>query len=295
MSLARLSLLFTSVSIGVILGLQFQMLASFDSTNVAVLPMESYKQEQQQMNNRLLKARKAYPDGAQMGTEQMDSITSVLPPTGNLLVWGLGNDSPYWHSVTDGTVIFLEDDNEAEKDGVMWYDSIVSKYPYLNSHKVHYTTKNNKDNLAKYMKNPWSADLKIANLPQAVRDIAWDVIIVDAPLGCCDMGPARFQSLFHSLLLARNSLLKRSVKEVHVFVDDYEREIERKYSQRVFGKAPVKVTTRKSGVSNANQQAHFVFHRNECIIDTIYCTSEAVPTTSFATIAATNTTITSTT
>jgi hypothetical protein len=44
------------------------------------------------------------PPGTQMGEQQVAAITKVLPQNGNLLVWGLGNDNPFWHDITQGKV-----------------------------------------------------------------------------------------------------------------------------------------------------------------------------------------------
>ena len=221
--------------------------------------------------------RKNYPPGAQMGHAQMDGILANLPWNGNLLVWGLGNDSPYWHNATQGTVIFLEDDFVETKNNVQWFDTITHKYPFLQSYKVHYSTHNNDADYRKYMADPWSTDLEIPHFPQIVRDTHWDVILVDAPLGCCDMGPARFQSLYMSTQLAKQQLLRyqqqqqqqqsRTEPHVHIIVDDYERTIERDFSRRVLGSLePTRVLTRQAGVSNANQQAHFVLHATDCVV-----------------------------
>lgn len=48
------------------------------------------------------------PIDMQMGLSQIGNILNFLPLTGNLLVFGLGNDSFYWHDVTKGTVSFIE-------------------------------------------------------------------------------------------------------------------------------------------------------------------------------------------
>jgi hypothetical protein len=82
------------------------------------------------------------PKGTQMGDVQIAYIADVLPLDGNLLVWGLGNDSPFWNQMTSGKVVFLEDDIPEEKDGTLWYDVITEKYPFLDAHKMHYTTEN---------------------------------------------------------------------------------------------------------------------------------------------------------
>jgi hypothetical protein len=192
------------------------------------------------------------PKGTQMGDEQIEYIAEMLPLDGNLLVWGLGNDSPFWNQMTSGKVVFLEDDIPEEKDGTLWYDVITEKYPFLDAHKVHYTT----ENLASFEifighpKNWMTLDLR-KQLPPVVLNTDWDVIIVDAPLGCCDVGPGRYQSIYTSWHLAREG--------THIFVDDYEREIEQEFSQEVYGGPPERVITRKEDASNANEQAHFIY------------------------------------
>ena len=213
--------------------------------------------------SQILASRKSYPKDAQMGTKQMDNIMSVLPISGNLLVWGLGNDSPYWHNSTSGKVVFLEDDDPTTKEGILWYDYITSQYPYLNAYKVHYTTKNDDSNFEKYMNDPWSTDLVINNFPNEVMETEWDVILVDAPLGWGEgnwgTGPARYQSIYMTLQIARKQLIEGSVSTVHVFIDDYERRVENQYTQKVFGnKKPYRIINREEGISNANRQAHFI-------------------------------------
>jgi uncharacterized protein (TIGR01627 family) len=192
------------------------------------------------------------PEGTQMGPEQIQEILSVLPKNGNLLVWGLGNDSPFWHDSTDGKVVFIEDDIPEKKAGTLWFDMITAKYPFLEAYAVHYTTDTVKS-YDKYMRRTelWDIDLDIrAQLPNSVTNTRWDVILVDAPLGCCNVGPGRYQSIYTSKLLSNS--------DTHVFVDDYERKVEKQFSLKVFDQQPVKIVKRQTAASNANDQAHFV-------------------------------------
>jgi hypothetical protein len=53
-----------------------------------------------------------------MGPQQISTIQKVLMSSSNLLVWGLGNDSPYWNNCTKGRVVFLEDGISYGKHGV---------------------------------------------------------------------------------------------------------------------------------------------------------------------------------
>ena len=184
-----------------------------------------------------------------MGHEQIASIQEALGPNGNLLVWGLDNDSPFWNDATTGRVAFIEDDVPEEKAGTLWYDVITQKYPFLEAYKVHYHTDTVKS-FQQYIDSPdrWH-ELHLNDLPETIRSENWDVIVVDAPLGCCNAGPGRYQSIYESWRMATN--------HTHVFVDDYERKVEREFSQAVFGRAPDSVVRRPKAASNENEQAHF--------------------------------------
>lgn len=122
------------------------------------------------------------PAGTQMGHEQMAAIRDALGPNGNLLVWGLGNDSPFWNDATTGRVAFLEDDIPEAKAGTLWYDVITRKYPFLEAYKVHYHT-DTVESFQQYIDSPdrWH-ELRLNDLPDSIRGENWDVIVVDAPL-----------------------------------------------------------------------------------------------------------------
>jgi uncharacterized protein (TIGR01627 family) len=209
-----------------------------------------------------LRERFAMPRGMQMGWDQVRTVLSALPDDGNLLVWGLGNDSPFWNRTTTGKVMFLEDGSWDTNliNGTRWYDQITAAHPSLEAYVVDYTTKNDEVNLERFMNNPgkWGKELEIKGFPKAVMDTRWDVILVDAPMGYPGAGPGRFQSLYWTMLLARK--YENVSPMVHVFVDDYERKVEREFSQRVFERAPMEIVGRKrTSTVPANEQAHFVF------------------------------------
>jgi hypothetical protein len=190
-------------------------------------------------------------NGIQMSENQLEGIRKVLPAKGNLLVWGLGNDSPYWHNSTNGKVKFIEDDSTMKKAGIQWYDKIMQEYPYLESYRVHYKT-NTVKSFSKYVNHPdtWHELDLFDQLPESVTQTHWHVIIVDAPLGCCESGPGRYQSIYTSLKLANEG--------THIFVDDFERKVEHVFSTNIFGK-PVDVIKRQdTKFSKGNKQAHFI-------------------------------------
>lgn len=205
-----------------------------------------------------LSTRAIPPAGTQMGSRQWGRILSTLQliPGANLLVWGLGNDSPFWHNATTGRVVFLEDDIPVRKDGVLWFDEITDKYRFLEAHKVHYTT--HMSDLSRYSRSQehWSElDLRL-NLPVSVQNTPWDVIIVDAPLGEPGMqGPGRFQSLYTSYLLLRHSPRARSCG--FVFVDDCQRTIEAVMSKKIFGPIYALETRDMTAANRANSQCCF--------------------------------------
>ncbi|KAL4232203.1 hypothetical protein ACF0H5_009778 [Mactra antiquata] len=186
------------------------------------------------------------PAGTQMGEQQIGKILSVLPRNGNLLVWGLGFDSPFWHDSTDGKVVFIEE------FGTSWFRNITSKYPFLKACQVKYSTYLYQS-LERYSRNRtfWTElDLR-SQLPRDVKDTAWDVIIVDAPTGYRHDNSGRYQSIYTSAMLAKVG--------THIFVDDYERKVEYEMSNQILGH-PVEITRRPMSVTllNANVQAHFI-------------------------------------
>ena len=48
------------------------------------------------------------PPGMQMGLKQIERIRAAIPEGGNVLIFGFGNDSPYWDASTTGRETFLE-------------------------------------------------------------------------------------------------------------------------------------------------------------------------------------------
>ena len=83
---------------------------------------------------------------------------------------GPSNDSPFWHFSTNGTVVFIEDYVPMKKGGILWFDEMTSKYPFLQAYKVHYTTHTFRS-YEKYMTRVdlWDKDLDIQNqLPDII-------------------------------------------------------------------------------------------------------------------------------
>ena len=72
----------------------------------------------------------------------MEEIRQVADRRGrcNLLIFGLGNDAPFWRDANPrGTTVFLEDSQE-------WIDKMARQHgKSLTVHKVEYTTKMKRD------------------------------------------------------------------------------------------------------------------------------------------------------
>lgn len=221
---------------------------------------------------KVVRDRSAFPVGAQMGWNQVEKILAALPENGNLLVWGLGNDSPFWHGATTGRVVFLEDGSGSRNlvGGKRWFDVVTAANPQLEAFTVEYTTENTAESYSRLLGHAerWSELEWKKGFPHSVLETRWNVILVDAPLGSPNEGPGRYQSLYMTKLLSKGSQAvsrtSRKKNVVHVFVDEYERKVEREFSQQVFGKTPLEVVTRVAHDDvPANKQAHFVFGQTD--------------------------------
>lgn len=114
----------------------------------------------------------------------------------NLLVFGLGRDSDLWAVANrGGRTAFLEDVAE-------WFRDV----PGAETHLVGY---------------PGLA------IPEAVRAVRWDVILVDGPMGFKPEHPGRGESIRAAAELAAAGGV--------VFVHDYDRPAEREFAGRYLG------------------------------------------------------------
>jgi len=149
---------------------------------------------------------------------QTGMFVDIMSPC-NLLVFGLGGDSYFWNSLNEnGRTIFIEDDSE-------WVEKF--KELSLNIELVEYKT-SAKD----YKDLNFNAEKLRLNLPKRIRGIEWDVVVVDGPLGHGPpsrefKGPGRMQSIFTAWELLKPGGI--------CIVDDYERDIEKLYSNHFFG------------------------------------------------------------
>jgi hypothetical protein len=150
----------------------------------------------------------------QISPGQIFTIGSVLAAHGreaNFLVFGCGNDSLLWYDLNGlGNTLFLEDHPG-------WRSKVEKRFPQLDIESVSYDGRTVADSLPID-----EAELKKYPLPEPLVDRTWDVILVDSPMGHKPDKPGRSLSIYWASLIAK--------PETHVFVDDYNRKLERTYA-----------------------------------------------------------------
>lgn len=159
-----------------------------------------------------------YNGKIQMSPSQIEAVSSAILSRGpdcNLLVFGLGNDSALWHAVNaQGYTLFIEDVPE-------WIAKVKAVQPDLQVDSVSYqgTT------VGSALLDPVRT-IRDAEVPQVLRQREWDVIIIDGPMGYAPQLPGRSRPICWAKQLAKPS--------THIFVDDYDRELERTYVDFLF-------------------------------------------------------------
>lgn len=137
---------------------------------------------------------------------------------GNILVFGLGNDSLLWHRLNGkGRIVFLED----SKIWIKQFENLG-----LDIRHVKYPTKVQDASSLGFYNEKYYLPLEPDILAQR-----WDIILVDAPLGHQPprpwAGPGRMCSLYMAKMLAQAGS--------KVIVDDFGRSIEHDFSMEYFG------------------------------------------------------------
>lgn len=148
----------------------------------------------------------------QLGVEQIALILKTIKANSRcrLLIFGLGNDSPFWSTLNrEGVTIFLEDNQQ-------WFEKITKRSPHLTAFLMTYSTR--RTDWKKLLDSPSSLQMA---LPRDVEKTKWDVILVDGPAGYGDDTPGRMKSIYAASRLA--------AKSADIFTHDCEREVEDAY------------------------------------------------------------------
>ena len=154
------------------------------------------------------------PGNCSLGEYQYIGNLIDLHAPGNILVFGIGYDSPYWMDINSGgQTLFLE-------DSTYWIQKVKSQNPTIVVEEITYTTKRRQ--WRRIIDQPEKLQL---SLPRAVLETFWDVVFIDAPRGNKGRFPGRMQSIFS----ASNLNCK------HILAHDCNRRVERIYFQRYIG------------------------------------------------------------
>ncbi|MGF9562853.1 hypothetical protein [Neorhizobium sp. JUb45] len=184
----------------------------FDSQDVV------YRSEDLSMDAGLDQTLKDYfnPE-AQMSPIQIEAVSAAIMsrrPGCNMLVFGLGNDSPVWANLNkSGYTLFIE-------NAPGWVSKMVGQFPYLNVEVVDYPT-----TVSQSMRDPIKT-MASMEIPAFLTERKWDVILVDGPMGYREDLPGRALPIYWASKVCKDS--------THIFVDDYERDVEKFYADFLF-------------------------------------------------------------
>lgn len=158
-----------------------------------------------------------YTDEIQLAPQQIEIIANTVrgrAPGCRLLVFGLGRDAAMWQRLNaDGCTVFVEDND-------FWARHVLARHPDFQVLRVSYAGRTVADSLP--LNDESMQALARFPLPPELEGTEWDVIVVDAPFGYNDGCPGRSVPLHWTRQLMSPS--------THVFVDDYERPLERAYA-----------------------------------------------------------------
>ncbi|KAM3390627.1 hypothetical protein ACQJBY_012309 [Aegilops geniculata] len=168
------------------------------------------------------------------------AISAILRARGpcNLLVFGLGAESPLWLALNHGGRTVYLDENE------FYVKYLEPRHPGLEAYDVSYTTKvRDFRDLLEAARGSRAAEcrpvqnllfsecrLAINDLPNELYDVPWDVVLIDGPSGWNPNSPGRMPSIFTTAVLARSGATAAK-GPTDVLVHDFNFEVEQVLSK----------------------------------------------------------------
>ena len=173
-------------------------------------------QEEEMPLHQIIKEHHA--SGIQLSMGQIYAIGSAIraaAPGANVLIFGCGRDSELWNAINfDGHTVFLENDPAR-------LDRARSGNASLQIEEVSYGDRTVSSSL------PIDEEaLSAYPVPEPMLDRPWDVILIDAPPGHKASAPGRSLPIYWSSKVAQ--------AETQIFIDDYDRRLEKAYSDHFF-------------------------------------------------------------
>ena len=122
--------------------------------------------------------------GIQMHANEIFFIARAIRPPVNFLIFGMGNDSPFWFELNHrGRTVFVEDQEE-------WFRRTRGENPFLEAYLVKCRT-----TLTEAMQLIDCPARLALDLPPEIRKTEWDAILIDGPAGYEDNTRGRMKSI----------------------------------------------------------------------------------------------------
>ncbi|KAL5200199.1 hypothetical protein ABZP36_021402 [Zizania latifolia] len=197
----------------------------------------------------------------------------------NLLVFGLGGETPLWRALNHGGRTVFLDENQ------YYVSHLEGRHPGLEAYDVAYTTtvREFPDLLdaaraaraaeCRPVQNLLFSDCRLAinDLPNSLYDVAWDVILVDGPRGYTASSPGRMSAIFTAGVLARTRAEQGAATDV--LVHDYEREVESACSREFL------CEENRVAETSTRSLAHFVVSAGTAVRREAFCSGGAAAAT----------------
>jgi hypothetical protein len=156
-----------------------------------------------------------YDPAMQIAPSQIEAIAGAVMTRGpacSLLVFGAGHDTPLWHHLNRaGTTLFVENVPAFIADAARRVPEARVLQVEFEAHTTVFGA------MALSL-----AQIDAVPLPDAIGEREWDVILIDGPAGHHMTDPGRALPIrWASRLMTRRT---------HVFVDDYNRPVERHFA-----------------------------------------------------------------